>query len=141
VGFALLIFTPSALCLASAALLTALTRGALGAGALATGGFFGVAHHGATAGHPGLRWLAFPLVVAAYRLWTRKASACDLAFVLMLAGVAILSVVPNMPAPLHHMEIVYLAMGGATALLGQSPPKGMAGGMLVSVSLLGAWVV
>jgi hypothetical protein len=144
-GFALLMFTPAALCIASASLLTLLTRGAMGApvpaGSLLQAGLFSEVYSGpGPASLPeglGIRWLVFPVAVVLYRFWIHRISACDIAFAFMLGAVAALSVIPHMPEPLHRMEIVYLGLGGAAALLAQTPPKRYFGCLLICASLLG----
>ena len=83
-----------------------------------------------------MHWLAFPAAVVLYRISISRTAACDVAFGFMLAAAAILSLFPHMPEPLHRIDMFYLALGGAAALLVQSPPRRYAGSLLVCAGLL-----
>ena len=145
-SFALLMFTPATLCAASAGLITFLTRGALSAPVLApTGSLFqsGLSsplYPQLLSAHLSsglaMQWLAFPATVVLYRLSISRTAACDVAFGFMLAAAAMLSLFPHMPQPLHRIDLFYLALGGAAALLVQSPPRRYAGSLLVCAGLL-----
>jgi hypothetical protein len=86
----------------------------------------------------GMHWLVFPATVVLYRFCIQRTAACDVAFGFMLTAVTVLSFLSGMPQPLHRIDIFYLALGGAAALLVQSPPKRHFGSLAISASLLAA---
>jgi hypothetical protein len=115
-GFALLMFTPMMLCVASAGVLAFLTGGPLVAAAAAASSPAPALERGAA----GPVWLVFPAVVLGWRYVTRRTTASDIAFGLLLTGGAALSCFPRMPQPLRPIDLFYLSVGGAAALVVQT---------------------
>jgi hypothetical protein len=117
-GFALLMFTPMTLCVASAGVLAFLTGGPL-LGAAAAASPAPALERGAA----GPVWLVFPAAVLGWRYVTRRTAASDIAFGLLLTGGAALSCFPRMPQPLRPIDLFYLSAGGAAALFVQTMTK------------------
>jgi hypothetical protein len=145
-SFALLMFTPVTLCAASAGLIAFLTRGTLNAPVLVpVGSLFQTGLSAPTyaqllsahlSGGTAMRWLALPAAVVLYRLSINRTAACDVAFGFILTAAAVLSLFPQMPDPLHRVDMFYLALGGTAALLVQSPPQRYLGSLLACTGLL-----
>lgn len=127
-GFALLLFTPAALCMGTVLLVTLLTGGSLAAGplghsaSLALGSACSIAGGGAQS-YAQLRFFVFPAAVLLTRLLSRRVGSVDIAFTLTLVLVATIGQAAWMPQPLQRSEVVFIALGGAAALLALAPPK------------------
>lgn len=116
-GFALLMFTPMTLCVICAGMLTFLTGGLLGAAAIAPSLPDPPPPHAGT----GMNWLILPVAVVFWRVFSGRSASSDIAFVFLLTAAPLLSLFPQMPQPLHRVDLFYLSVGGAAALLAQSP--------------------
>ncbi len=127
-GFALLLFTPAALCTATVLLVTLLTGGSLAAGPLGHPVGLAVAAGSSLAGghaqdYTQLRFFIFPAAVLLTRLLSRRFGSVDLAFTLTLFLVATIGRAAWMPQPLQPSEVLFIALGGTAALLALTPPK------------------
>ncbi len=127
-GFALLLFTPAALCMGTVLLVTLLTGGSLAADPLAHSGALAISTGSSvTGGHARdytrLGFFIFPAAVLLSRLFSRRFGSVDLAFTLTLVLVATIGRAAWMPQPLQPSEVLFIALGGTAALLALAPPK------------------
>ena len=139
IGFALLMFTPAALCVVSLALLSTAGGRAFGShlGELAL--FHPHAAGVSRAADPALSvclrsGVAFALAATVTRVAEATAGSVDKAYGLLLLLVITAGRAQWMPVPLNTADIAMVAYGGGAMLVALSPPRAWLGRLLLSLA-------